>query len=89
MNVDILESNPDWRWYLLFGGGCLSLTGFVWLLAKYGQVSVSHFESVENKLTGRLTKWIKECLNACYRLQFGASQIFRQGFKSGQLTLPK
>jgi hypothetical protein len=34
MNVDILESNPDWRWYLLFGGGCLALTALVWLLFK-------------------------------------------------------
>jgi hypothetical protein len=42
MNVDILESNPDWRWYLLFGGGCLTLTVLVWLLAKYGQVRASH-----------------------------------------------
>jgi hypothetical protein len=38
MNVDILESNPDWRWYLLFGGGCLALTVIVWLVFKYGQV---------------------------------------------------
>lgn len=39
MNVDILESNPDWRWYLLFGGGCLALTVLVWLFAKHGDVS--------------------------------------------------
>ena len=38
MNVDILESNPDWRWYLLFGGGSLMLTVIVWLVFKYGQV---------------------------------------------------
>jgi hypothetical protein len=38
MNVNILENNPDWRWYLLFGGGCLILTVSVWLLFKYGEV---------------------------------------------------
>lgn len=41
MNVDILESNPDWRWYLLFGGGCLTLTVLVWLIFKYGRVRPS------------------------------------------------
>ena len=38
MNVDILEKNPDWRWYLLFSGGCLTLTVLVWLLFKYSEV---------------------------------------------------
>ncbi|KAF2800332.1 hypothetical protein K505DRAFT_228981, partial [Melanomma pulvis-pyrius CBS 109.77] len=39
MNVDILETNPDWRWYLLLGSGFLALTVLGWLLFKYGQVS--------------------------------------------------
>jgi hypothetical protein len=38
MNVDILQSNPDWRWYLLFSGGCLILTVLVWLLSRHGEV---------------------------------------------------
>jgi hypothetical protein len=38
MNVDILKTNPDWRWYILFGGGLLTLTIVGWLLFKYGRV---------------------------------------------------
>lgn len=38
MNVDILESNPDWRWYLLLSGACLTLTVVAWLLSKYCEV---------------------------------------------------
>lgn len=38
MNVDILASNPDWRWYILLGGGFLVVTVLGWLLFKYGQV---------------------------------------------------
>ncbi|OAF98488.1 ankyrin, partial [Paraphaeosphaeria sporulosa] len=38
MNVDILQSNPDWRWYLLFSGGCLILTVLVWLLSRHGEI---------------------------------------------------
>lgn len=43
MNVDILETNPDWRWYLLFSGGCLILTALVWLFFKQIEVcGLSH-----------------------------------------------
>ncbi|KAJ4129487.1 hypothetical protein NW765_016360 [Fusarium oxysporum] len=38
MNVDILESNPDWRWYLLFMGSFLFLTIAGWLFFKYFEV---------------------------------------------------
>jgi hypothetical protein len=38
MNVDILETNPDWRWYILFGGTFLILTIIGWLLFKYCRV---------------------------------------------------
>lgn len=41
MNVDILESNPDWRWYLLFMGSFLFLTTAGWLFAKYFEVTWS------------------------------------------------
>ncbi|EWY83037.1 hypothetical protein FOYG_15113 [Fusarium oxysporum NRRL 32931] len=38
MNVDILENNPDWRWYLLFMGSLLVLTTIGWLFFKYLKV---------------------------------------------------
>lgn len=38
MNVNILENNPDWRWYLLLLGTLLLLTIAVWLLFKYVKV---------------------------------------------------
>jgi len=38
MNVDILKDNPDWRWYILFGGAFLILTLVGWLVFKYTQV---------------------------------------------------
>lgn len=41
MNVNILENNPDWRWFMLFLGCLLIVTVVVWLLFKYGQVSNS------------------------------------------------
>ncbi|KAH8727040.1 hypothetical protein GQ44DRAFT_704442 [Phaeosphaeriaceae sp. PMI808] len=53
MNVDILRSNPDWRWYLLFGGGLLALTVFVWLLFKYGQME----QLIERNLGDRFRRW--------------------------------
>jgi hypothetical protein len=40
MNVDVLESNPDWRWFLLFGGSCITLTVLVWVIFKYGRLCV-------------------------------------------------
>jgi hypothetical protein len=39
MNVDILEGNPDWRWYLLFMGSFLLLTIAGWLFFKYFEVN--------------------------------------------------
>jgi hypothetical protein len=41
MNVDILESNPDWRWYLPFMGSFLFLTIAGWLFFKYFKVTQS------------------------------------------------
>lgn len=38
MNVNILENNPDWRWYLLVVGTILLLTISVWLLFEYLKV---------------------------------------------------
>jgi len=38
MNVNILQNYPDWRWYILFGGGFLLITFLAWLLFKHGQV---------------------------------------------------
>jgi len=35
MNVDLLKDNPDWRWYVLFGGTALILTVVGWLVFKY------------------------------------------------------
>lgn len=30
MNVDVLQNNPDWRWYVLFGFMSLALTLGLW-----------------------------------------------------------
>jgi hypothetical protein len=46
MNVDILQTNPDWRWYILFGGGFLAFTVLGWLLFKYGQVCENPFPKI-------------------------------------------
>ena len=35
MNVSILKDNPDWRWYLLFGGAFQIFTLVGWLSFKY------------------------------------------------------
>lgn len=35
MNVNLLQSNPDWRWYLLFAGSSLVLTGALWMASKF------------------------------------------------------
>ncbi|KAF2188018.1 hypothetical protein K469DRAFT_567803, partial [Zopfia rhizophila CBS 207.26] len=34
MNVDIFKNDPDWRWYLLFGGVSLIFTMCGWLIFK-------------------------------------------------------
>ncbi|OAL48910.1 hypothetical protein IQ07DRAFT_65667 [Pyrenochaeta sp. DS3sAY3a] len=52
MNVNVLENNPDWRWFMLFLGCLLIVTVVVWLLFKYGQVSYQFsFEAAHG------TKW--------------------------------
>jgi hypothetical protein len=38
MNVDVLRDNPSWKWYILFGGGCMLLTFTGWLLFKFTTV---------------------------------------------------
>lgn len=40
MNVNLIEDNPDWRWYLLFAGGFLVLSLFGWIFTKRYSVSV-------------------------------------------------
>lgn len=35
MNVNLLESKPDWRWYILFGALSCLLTGAMWIASKY------------------------------------------------------
>ncbi|GKZ59817.1 hypothetical protein AnigIFM49718_006136 [Aspergillus niger] len=30
MNVNALQSNPDWRWYIVFGAASLLLTYALW-----------------------------------------------------------
>lgn len=39
MNIDLLQDNPDWRWYLLFGFLSLLLTGLLWSISKCAPVS--------------------------------------------------
>lgn len=39
MNVNILENNPDWRWYLPFVASSLILSIIGWLVFKYNPVS--------------------------------------------------
>jgi hypothetical protein len=38
MNVNLLKNNPDWRWYLVFGGTISIATLMGWLLFKYSPV---------------------------------------------------
>jgi len=30
MHVNVLEGNPDWRWYILFAAFCTVLRGALW-----------------------------------------------------------
>jgi hypothetical protein len=39
MNVNLLQNNPDWRWYILFVAVLLLLTLTGWLVFKYNPVS--------------------------------------------------
>ncbi|KAG8349560.1 hypothetical protein FVEN_g12258 [Fusarium venenatum] len=52
MNVNILEDNPDWRWYLLFVSTILFLTIAVWLLFKYLKI--------ETEVQKHLNRWRME-----------------------------
>jgi hypothetical protein len=40
MNVDLLKDNPDWRWYILFGGAFVVLTIAGWLFLRYNPVRI-------------------------------------------------
>ncbi|PYH99006.1 hypothetical protein BO71DRAFT_3305 [Aspergillus ellipticus CBS 707.79] len=35
MNVNLLDDNPDWRWYLVLGGASLLFTVIMWTLFKF------------------------------------------------------
>lgn len=39
MNVNILENNPDWKWYLIIGASSLLLTVALWVMLKFISVS--------------------------------------------------
>ncbi|KFZ13854.1 hypothetical protein V501_03493 [Pseudogymnoascus sp. VKM F-4519 (FW-2642)] len=59
MNVSILKDNPDWRWYLLFGGASQVLTITAWLSFKYIPIetwieSKAHY--VQQKLAGMIPR---------------------------------
>ncbi|OAL45449.1 hypothetical protein IQ07DRAFT_548142 [Pyrenochaeta sp. DS3sAY3a] len=49
MNVNILESNPDWRWFILVVTVLLVTSISIWLLFKYGQIE----------------KWIEKSFGDC------------------------
>ncbi|KAF3399901.1 Ankyrin repeat domain-containing protein 50 [Penicillium rolfsii] len=34
MNVDLLQDNPDWRWFILFASVSLVITGVTWFISK-------------------------------------------------------
>ncbi|KAK7215492.1 hypothetical protein V2G26_003495 [Clonostachys chloroleuca] len=51
MNINLLQDNPDWRWFLLIGGICLSLSFTGWLTFK--------FSSLEEILEKAATKAFK------------------------------
>ncbi|KAK4113096.1 hypothetical protein N656DRAFT_778619 [Canariomyces notabilis] len=38
MNIDLLKDNPDWRWYVLFGGTFLMITFVGWLIFRINPV---------------------------------------------------
>lgn len=41
MNIDLLENNPSWWWYLPFLGVVMALTVGGWLLFKHNPVGLS------------------------------------------------
>lgn len=70
MNVDILESNPDWRWYLLFMGSVLFLTTAGWLFVKYFEVTWSLKPAQRCLYTNPIVQvesWIDEHAGARFR----------------------
>ncbi|KAJ6016529.1 hypothetical protein N7540_011120 [Penicillium herquei] len=40
MNVNLLQDNPDWKWYIFFGGVSLIMTGILWLASKFIPVRI-------------------------------------------------
>jgi hypothetical protein len=63
MNVDILATNPDWRWYILFVSTILAATILGWLLFKYGQVCyllIKHIPSLHADKCHRLRSGLKK-----------------------------
>lgn len=49
MNVNLLQDNPDWRWYILFGCLSLVMTVAIWVLSKCLPVSIVDSISIEGK----------------------------------------
>ncbi|KFY79384.1 hypothetical protein V499_01625 [Pseudogymnoascus sp. VKM F-103] len=59
MNVSLLKDNPDWRWYLLFGGAFQVLTLTAWLSFKYIPIETwieSKAYNVQRKLAGTIPR---------------------------------
>lgn len=50
MNVNLLENNPTWLWYLLFAGVVFTLTMFGWLLFKFIKVSSTSLSRAREKI---------------------------------------
>ena len=46
MNVNLLQDNPDWRWFILFGFMSLVTTGILWLVSKCIPVRISVFVAI-------------------------------------------
>jgi hypothetical protein len=60
MNVSILKDNPDWRWYLLFGGAFQILTLIGWLGFKCIPVRVTFDGKLRILLTKeKIETWIE------------------------------
>ncbi len=67
MNVDILESDPGWWWYLVFAGGTSTLTLGVWIAFKRNEnVSTMNRELLINITNKFFFSWkarLKEILD--------------------------
>lgn len=51
MNVDLLKDNPDWRWFILFGGTLLIVTLVGWLVFRLNPVRGSPRVAIPPLLT--------------------------------------